>query len=300
MLKDWIEDIRHPRRRWGYIFMLPGIVYFAVFVAYPLIRTFSLSFFTLRGIVNPPLFVGLENYITILSDETFRASIFHTFYYTALTAPIGWASGLFVAFLFSTKFKFKNFWKMVYFLPSVTALIAVAVVWTWIYQPLYGLLNSILRFLNLSPQGWIKSPVLVIPSVAAVNIWMRTGFNMIIFLAGLMGIPQELYEVADIDGASTWHKFWYITFPLLLPTTAFVLIMSTINGLQVFTEIYIMTSGGPADSSRVVAFEIYQTAFKFSRMGKACAMAVVLFSIVLVFTVIQLKFFRKGEVRHGR
>jgi multiple sugar transport system permease protein len=176
-------------------------------------------------------------------------------------------------------------------------MVAIAVVWVWIYQPQYGLLNYAIGLFGIRKQSWLLDSRLVMPSIIGMSIWQGLGYNMIIFLAALQGIPGMYYEAATVDGASRWRMFWRITLPLLSPTTLFVFITTTIRAFQVFTQIYVMTQGGPGHASNVLVLYVYRTAFGFLRMGRASAMAMVLFALIFVLTMLQLKYF-KGEVEY--
>ncbi|MFQ6617998.1 MAG: carbohydrate ABC transporter permease [Fidelibacterota bacterium] len=183
-----------------------------------------------------------------------------------------------------------NLLRTLYFLPSVSSFVAISLVWTWLYHPQFGLANYILGFLGLGPFGWLSEPSTALISIMIMTIWMGIGYQMVIFLAGLQGIPEGLYEASRIDGASAWQRFWNITLPLLKPTTFFVLVTSVIASFQVFTSIYVMTEGGPMRSTDVVVYHIYKNAWDYLKMGYASAMAWVLFLIIMAATWIQFKF----------
>jgi len=182
-----------------------------------------------------------------------------------------------------------NFLRTLFFLPSVSSFVAIALVWQWMYHPQFGLANYLLNFLGLPPLNWLRDPATALIAIMLMSIWMGLGYQMVIFLAGLQNIPPELYEAARTDGATAWQRFWKITLPLLMPTTFFILVTSLIGSFQVFSSIYVMTEGGPLRSTDVVVYHIYQNAWEYLKMGYASAMAWVLFLIVMVATWLQFK-----------
>jgi multiple sugar transport system permease protein len=215
-----------------------------------------------------------------------------TAYYVVLTLPVGLALALAIALALHGKwFKGRSFARALYFLPNVTSLAAVAFVWQWLLNPEYGLFNAALKGMGLPTLGWLSDPVLAMPSVAGVSIWQGLGFTVLIYLSGLRGIPEEVYEAAKLDGASSWPTFRHITWPLLTPTTMFLTIMGVIGGFQVFQSVYIMTGGGPLDSTRVYLFYLWQTAFQNLEFGYASALAVLLFGLVMLLTIAQWAFY---------
>jgi multiple sugar transport system permease protein len=291
------RDLTHPRTRWAYIFVLPAVLWFVGVRLYPAADMLFNSLHLWRGMGTGKQFIGLRNYGFILTDSAFLVAIKNTFLYTLLFVPFSVFAGLFLGFLFSRDFPLKDLFKAVYFLPSVTSMVAVSVMWKLLYQPLFGLLNEALKLVAIPPQDWLHSTKQVIPSVALMGVWWRAGFNMIIFLSGLTAIPTAYFESATIDGASTWKVFWRITFPLLMPTTVAALMMTTIAGLQTFTQIYVMTQGGPGDSSRTVVYHIYESAMEFNWLGRASAMAIVLLAIVMLITVLQWTLLQRKAMR---
>ena len=284
------EDIRHPIRRWGYIFMLPGILYFLLFLVYPIVRTGWLSLTVWRGFGAPPRFIGLENYRMILFDDTvFHKSLWNTFYYVALVLPLAIFIPLVLSLIFDRPFPLKDFFRTVYFLPSVTSMVAIAMMWTWAYEPLFGFFNGFLKAVGAKPMSFLKDAKQAMPSVAVMGVWAVIGYNMIICRAGLTAIPDEYYQAATIDGANWFQRITRITLPLLMPTMTFLIVTGMINNLQVFTQIFVMTHGGPGDATRTLAYHLYETGFGFNWFGKASAMAVILFGMIMVITFIQLK-----------
>ncbi|MBW8351309.1 sugar ABC transporter permease [Bacillus sp. IITD106] len=281
---------------WAFILLLPSILGFLIFVLFPVIASFLLSF-TSWDLLTPIKWVGFENYISLFQDETFIKVFWNTIYFTVVTVPIGIIISLFLAVALNQKIRFIKFYRAAYFLPVISSMVAVAVVWQWIYNPEYGLLNYILSLFGIGGPSWLSDTKWAMPAVMITSIWKGLGFNMLIFLAGIQGISENYYEAADMDGATWFKKFLYITVPLLRPTTFFVTVMAIIGSFQVFDAVFLMTQGGPARSTSVLVHYLYQNGFQYFKMGYASAMAYILFFLVLTFTVIQFSLQKKrGEV----
>lgn len=280
---------------WGYVFITPILIGFAVFMFYPLIASLYLSLTESDGI-NPSSFIGLENYTTLMVDEEFLNSLKVTLIYVAGTVPIGAILALLVAVLLNQKIRFVNAYRTAFFIPVITSMVAVATVWKWLYNTDYGLINGMLAKMGLYEPPWLASEEWALLSIIIMSIWKGLGFNMVIYLAGLQNISVSLYEAAKIDGANGFQRLFHITIPLLRHTTLFVVIMSIINSFQVFDQVYIMTNGGPADSTSVIVFYIYQNAFLFFKQGYASAMAYILFIIIFIITFIQMKITNRKDV----
>jgi len=285
-------------QRWGeetfsaYLFLLPSLIVFAVFVFFPLFFSFYASL-TRWNLPYQPSFIGLENYRYIFTDEfgapEFLRSIRNSGYY-ALGVPLNIAISLCIALLLNQRLKAVSLFRTAYFLPTITSTAAISVVWIWIYHPAdYGLLNSILLKLGLSSLRWLRDPQLAMPALILMGLWRGMGYNIIIFLAGLQSIPTSLYEAAEIDGAGSWPRFWKVTLPLLSPTTFYVLVIGVVNSLKAFTQMHMMTEGGPLGATTTITYYLYQEAFEHFTMGRASAVACVLFVILLIFTLIQFK-----------
>ena len=279
-----------------YLFLLPSLFLLAVFVFYPIGYALYGSLFEWSIISPERAFVGLENFRRVFEDIFYWQYLKQTLYYAAGVVIFGTLSALLLALFVNSLGKFSIVMRTVCFLPVVTPVVAIAIVWQWIYQPQFGLLNHVISFFGIPPQPWIMSPSQVIPSLIIMSVWHGVGYNMVIFLAGLQSIPREYYEAAMIDGASGFRSFQYITLPLLVPTITFLLVTGTIGGLQVFSEPYILTGGGPGGASRVTGMYIYDNAFMYARMGLGCAQAFVLFGIVLIFSLLELYLLRRREV----
>lgn len=274
---------------WGYVFLSPWILGMIFFTGGPIIASLILAFCD-WDLITPPKLVGLGNFMKMFSDSRFLNSMFNTFYYTVFSVPLGIIGSVMVALLMNQKWKSVRLLRTIYYLPSVTAGVASAIIWMWLLNPDFGLINYGLSLLGVKGPLWMADEVWSKPAIIIMSLW-GVGGNMIIYLAGLQGIPRQLYEAADIDGAGMIDKFRYVTLPMLTPVIFFNLIMSVVASFQVFTQVYVMTGGqgGPADSTLVMVLYIYQQAFKFHNMGYASAIAWVLFIIIMIFTLLQFK-----------
>jgi len=277
----------------GYGFLMPSFLLLLVFIFTPLFFSLYLSFHQWNVVSADKPFVGFENFQTLLYDRQFWNALKNTAVYS-LHVPAGMAVSLLVALMMNQKIRGVNFLRTLFFLPSVSSFVAIALVWQWMYHPQFGLANYLLSLLGLPTLSWLRDPATALISIMLMSIWMSLGYQMVIFLAGLQGIPQELYEAARTDGANAWQRFWKITLPLLMPTTFFILVTSLIGSFQVFASIYVMTEGGPLHSTDVVVYHIYQNAWEYLKMGYASAMAWVLFIIVMIATWLQFKLIGKN------
>ena len=281
----------------GWFFSLPFLLIFGVFLAGPILVSLVMSFtsFGLRDLRNPigASFVGLENYIALASDATFWTAALNTAIYVVAGVPLTLMAGLAVAVaLNGTVQRFRTFFRVGYYLPVVTSIVAIAVVWRFVLHPDQGLMNLLLAQLGLPAHNWLGDTVLAMPAIVAMIVWKNMGFAMVIFLAGLQTIPKSLYEAARIDGAGRWGEFRYVTVPGLRPTLLFVLVTTTIGYLQVFEEPFVMTGGGPLDSTLSIAMYTYEEGFRFFHQGYAAAISYVLFVVVAVVAVIQFRLLR--------
>lgn len=280
---------------WAFLLLLPNLLGFFIFTLFPVIGTFVIGFtdWNMAGKMN---WIGLDNYKTLIGDDTFHKVFWNTLYYSAVSVPLGMVISLFLAVFLNQKLKFMRFYRAAFFMPVISSFVAVAVIWQWIYNPDYGLLNYFLSWFGISGPSWLSSSVWAMPAIIMTTVWKNLGYNMLIFLAGLQGIPESYYEAADMDGAKWYTKFRHITVPLLSPTTFFVTVTSIIGSFQVFDAVYLMTQGGPARATSVLVHYIYQTAFQYLEMGYASAMAYVLFILVLIITLIQFARQRKLSI----
>ena len=286
--------LHSEERKTALIALLPSLVVFALFTVYPVIYSLYLSFFDCSLLGGPRTFVGLGNYAKMFANADFRVSMANTVKYAVGTVPVGAALSMLAAVLLNQKIRGRGFYRVAYFMPVVTSMVAVAIVWTWMFDPYYGLFNALLERIGIDGPAWLADPRWSLPAVIILGIWKNLGYNMVIFLAGLQDVPTEYYESAEIDGAGAWQKFRYVTMPLMRGSIGFVLIMSTIKSFQVFGQVYVMTGGGPMNSTMVLVYYIYRQAFEFYRSGYASAVAWFLFAVILVLTILQ-KAFLKAE-----
>ena len=295
----WWKRYR-PDRQWeAYLFLLPSFVGFLIFVALPVLAALGLSFVN-WNLLTPPEFVGAANYSQLLArDRVFRTVLGNTLFFTATIVPLQLMLGLMLAVALNQALRGLTFYRVVYFMPVVTNIVAAALVFQWIFNRDFGLISAPLwrlaevTGLPLAPPDWLNDPKWAKPAVVALTLWKNTGFTMVIYLAGLQAIPIQLYEAARVDGASAWQRFRHITAPLVSPTTFFLLIIQMIGAFQLFSEAYVMTRGGPAQATLTIAYYIYQNAFAFGRMGKASAIAWILFAIIFLVTFWQNRLQRR-------
>lgn len=288
--------LERRKRRVAYLFIFPSVVILTVFFSAPLIAGAFLSLFRYDGA--RAVFIGLYNWKYIFTEPLALKSLKATAIYTAVFVPTVTVFSLGIAVALNQGwFKGRVFFRTIYFIPVVISLIVVGLLWQWVLHPMFGLLNYALHNLGLPRLNLLGSSHTALYAVAGIAVWQGMGFYMVIFLAGLQGIPQMYYEAATIDGASKWNSFLHITLPLLSPTIAFVTIMAVITSFHAFQLIYVITMGGPADSTRVLVFHVWHTAFQRARFGYASALSMLLFLIMMVVTLIQLWYYRKRMVR---
>lgn len=273
---------------WGYAFLLPAIIGFIIFTAIPVVMSFYYSLTNYDGI-RPPEFVGLRNYMNLIFQKEFWNALWNTVCYTLGVVPFGTLLALIIAVMLNQKIKGIGVYRTAFFIPVIVSTVSVSMIWQWMYNQDYGLINALLEKLGLPQPGWLSTKELAMISVIIMSIWKGLGFNIVILLAGIQGISPSLYEAAEIDGAGAFRKFRNITVPLVRPTVTFVLILSLINAFQAFDQFYIMTKGGPAKATEVVVYLIYMNAFHFFKQGYASAIAYVLFIIIFILSIIQLR-----------
>lgn len=286
------------RRRalWGLALVAPNVLGLMFFFGIPVLVAFGTSLVEWNAITAPE-FIGLDNFTRLFNDPFFWLALGNTFKLLLFSVPVEVALALGIALLLNQKIRGRNLFRTAYFLPVVTSTVAASVVWTWIFQPEYGLLAGILAPFGLAETRWLTQPSLVLYPIAVVTIWQRIGFDMVLFLAGLQSIPRTLYEAAIIDGANRRQLFRFITFPMLSSTTFLVVILSSINSFQIFDQVYVMTSrtirGGVGGSASTLTYFLYESGFGNSRFGYASAVALVLFLIILAVTIFQLRLQRR-------
>ncbi|NMB12530.1 MAG: sugar ABC transporter permease [Firmicutes bacterium] len=271
----------------GYVFASPWILGFIIFTGIPIILSFYYSFCDYT-VLNPPSWVGLGNYKAMLDDELFWVSLYNTLYYAFYSIPLNLIWGLILALLINQELRGISWFRACYYLPSIIGGVPIAMLWRWVFNPRWGLINTFLDVLGIEGPLWLLSEEWVKPAFIIMNLW-GVGSTMMIYLAGLKGIPSHLYDAAEIDGANAFGRFWYVTIPMLSPTIFFNIIMGIIGAFQIFSNAYIMTEGGPANASLFYVLYLYRNAFEYFRMGYASAMAWILFIIVLVLTVVQFR-----------
>jgi multiple sugar transport system permease protein len=278
---------RHQAALAGYLFLLPNIVGFLVFSSLPVLATLAIS--TLDwDMIRRPTFVGVENYQKLLvEDATFRRVLVNTAYYVLGTVPTGMVLSLLLALAMNSSIRGITLFRAIFFIPVITSAVAVAMIWRWLFNSDYGLINAGLFALGLNGIPWLSSSAWAMPAVIIMATWKHVGYNMVIYLAGLQGIPPSLYEAASIDGASALQRFRHITLPLLTPTTFFILVISMISSFQVFDLAFILTAGGPGIATNTIVMYVYNQAFQFFHMGYAAAVAWVLFAIIFLITAAQ-------------
>jgi len=275
--------------RSAFLLLAPTILFFAVLVYYPMIQSFVMSFTNWDLFKDTYRFIGIDNYKRLLTDRTFRTSVRNTFVYSVSTVGVGTSLALFLANLLNRDIKGSHVYRFIYYIPVISPLVASAVIWEWLYNPSQGLINYLLSLVGVHRIGWLVDPHYSLAGVIIMSIWGSLGFNMLIFLAGLKGIPEVFYDAAKVDGANGWQRFVHVTWPLLRPVTIFVIVTSTISAFKVFGQVYVMTNGGPVNSTRVIVFDIYETAFRMQKLGYASSMSYFLLGILLLLTMLQMR-----------
>jgi len=297
---ELFSPITHNQRRgyawreafWGYLFISPGLLGVLIFTFFPVVFALGISL-TNWPILAKPEWVGLANYIKLFRDPVAGKVFLNTLYYTAVSVPLNLFFSLFIAIILNQKIRFRALFRTAYFMPVVSASVAVSMVWMWLLDSNYGLINTLLVSLNLHPVAWLSNPTTAMPSIIIVSVWKNMGWNMVIFLAALQEVPEDLYDAARIDGANRINIFRFVTLPLISPAIFFTTITGIIGSFQGFDLVYNMTQGGPARSTSVIGYYIWEQAFSYSKMGYGSALAYVLFLVIMVITLIQWRLRRK-------
>lgn len=278
----WWDKMSNSERIAAWIFIFPAVLGIIIFIIIPIFFSFGLSF-AKWDLLNPIEFVGFDNYKEILTEPLFGKILLNTVIFALATSIFGVIIPLILASILNRKIRGSEFFKTAYFLPFITPMIVIGIIWQWIFDPNIGLLNKVLQI----HVNWLYDPHWAMPALIIVSVWKLIGYNMIIFLASLSGISNSMFEAAKIDGANPFETFLYVTIPLLSPTIFFVVIITAVSSFQIFDLIYLMTQGGPLDSTNVLVYAIYKNAFEYFNAGKASAIAYVLFVIILILTLIQ-------------
>ena len=281
------------RRVEPYLYLMPTLVGLLLFSAGAVAASFLISF-TEWDIITPPRWIGFDNYAGLWHSDFFWEVLRHTFEFVLLAVPASVLASLALALLVNTSLRGITLFRTAYFLPVVSSMIAVALVWSWMFNPRYGLLNTLLGLLfGIQGPAWLDDTSWALPAMVIVTVWKGLGYSMVIFLAGLQNIPADVYHAARLDGAGAWRRFRHITLPLLSPTTFFVLVITLINAFQVFEQTYVLTKGGPANSTVTLSYYVYQNAFQFFHMGNAAAVSYVLFALLFGVTLLQFRLQRR-------
>ena len=277
------------------LFLAPSTIPLVLFTFVPMVTSLWVSLHS-WNLLTPMRWAGLSNYSSLLTDGTTRAALLHTLEYIAGYLPLVYAGGLGLAVVLNRRLKGRNFFRSLYFIPVVTSWVVVALTWQWLLSPANGLVNHWLSLVGVQGPGWWASTTWAMPAVILASVWKDIGFVMVILLVGLQGVPEDLLDAARVDGASAWTRFWRITFPLLSPATYFVVVISLINGFQVFDQVYVMTGGGPNNASQTLLLDIYNQTFRYQLVGRASALSWLLFVLVMAVTVVQSRLQKRWVV----
>lgn len=275
--------------RWAWVFLAPTLIGLAVLSAGPIVAALGISL-TKWDLLTPPKFVGLDNFVALLSDRRFLVALRNTVFYTVTSVPLGLVLGLALALALNQRLRGISWIRTAYFLPVVTSTVAISLVWSWIYSPDHGPLNGVLQFVGLPAQKWISDPFWAMPAIVVMSVWQGLGTTVIIFLAGLQGIPEEYYDAAAVDGAGPRARFRHVTLPLLTPSIFFTGILALIDSFLVFDQVYVLARPGkPFEATVTLVYTIYENGFQNFKMGSAAAGAWILFVIVAVFAAIYFR-----------
>jgi multiple sugar transport system permease protein len=270
---------------WVWVFLAPTLIGLLFGTLGPVLAAIGISF-TDWDVITTPIFAGLDNYKRLVGDPTFSKALVNTLYYVGVMVPVSTILAVLFAFLLNQKLRAVTWYRTAYFLPVVSSTVAVALVWSWIYSKDFGLLNYVLRQFGVDPIGWLSSTAWAMPAVIVMGIWGNLGAGIVIFLAGLQSIPETYYEAASVDGANSFQRFFRITIPLITPSLFFYFIITMIDAFQTFESIYIMTRGGPVNSTTTIVYYIYRNGFRNFKMGYASSQAIILFLVIMVLTLL--------------
>lgn len=281
-----------------FLFLLPTVLILGTFNFYPAFYSLYLSFFEQKGLNSSPQFIGLHNYYSLVQSPEFWNSVHVTIYYAIGMTLGGLLVGLLLAVLLNQQIVGRTFYRILYFLPVITPTVASGIVWKYLFHPHQGVVNHFLDLIGMQGPAWLNDPSWAMISVIIVGIWKRMGFNMVIYLAALQGIPRGYYEAAQLDGANFFHLLLHITVPLLMPITFLLSVMSLIDAFRIFALVYVMTSGGPLGATDVLGFYIYRHAFRYFEFGYASAIAYMMFLMMFILTLIQWRFAKGGALTY--
>lgn len=291
-LQDWWDE--HQRKIVPYLFLAPNLIVFTIFVFIPIVYSAWMSLHEWRGI-DVPQFIGLANFVEIATDDVFWIALKNTLVYAGGVVPFSMGIGLLAALGLNVVLPGRAILRTIYFIPVVVSAVVVGTLASWIFNDNYGIINSLLRQAGMARVNWLSSPQMAMLTLIVSTIWIRLGFCMIVYLAGLQGIPHDYIEAAQIDGATPWQRFRLITWPLLRPSTFLLLILNVIYSFEAFDLVYVMTGGGPGYSTTVLPVYVYESAFELKRYGYANALGMVLMVIMLVFTLAQWRLNKQGD-----
>lgn len=287
--KKRMNPVKRAESFWGYVFAAPNLLATVVFIVIPIAYSLYMAFMK-WDMINPPEFIGLTNFTEkMIRDQQFWISIKNTVVYSLISIPLGLVSAMAVAYILSGELCGTSVFRSIIFIPVTLSMVSVSMVWKWLLNGDYGVVNYLLSFIGIKGISWLGDERYAMLSVILIGIWKSLGFNAVILIAAFKNVPRPLYEAASIDGANGWNKFKSIALPLSAPAIFFVTVMSIINSFQVFDVIYMTTQGGPGDATRVVYYWIYQNAFRFFDMGYASALSWVVFAVIFIFTMLQMK-----------
>ncbi|MCY0897007.1 MAG: sugar ABC transporter permease [Alicyclobacillaceae bacterium] len=286
---------RLRRNLTAYLMLLPTIILLGIFTVYPIVESFVISFFKWDMLSAKKPFVGFQNYRYIFADPLFHRALINTLVYVVTFVPILLAVGLLSALLLNAKIRFLALFRTAFFVPYVTSLAATGIIWGWIFNDQFGILNYLLKSVGLQPHDWLNNPRYTMINIVVLGVWQNLGYVAVIFLAGLQNVSKDYYEAADVDGASRSQKFWRITMPLISPTTYFLLLLTTIEAFKVFLQVYVLygQTPGPNDSGLTLLYYMFDKGFSDFRMGYASAAAYILFLIIFLFTLLQMTLSRR-------
>ena len=288
-------SIVHYKSRTAFLLLSPWLITLLLFWAYPLVYALFLSFTKYKTLTTETIWIGFNNYEKLLRDPAFKQSLLNTIIFVIGTIPFTMGFALFFAALLSNTKRFQNFFRSALFLPSVTSLVVIALIFTNLYSS-GGYINTLLRMAGIPfpEKGWLLEPNYAMPAVMVMDIWVSIGYYAVLFLAAIQNVPKDYFEVADLEGASKWKQFWQITLPIIKPTILFAIVLNTIKSFQVFTEIYVLTKGGPLGRTSTLVYSVYENAFESADgMGYACAIAYILFFVIAIFSAVEFRMLRE-------